>query len=617
MPVAPPKSPLPGPPAESGLPRLVGLAAGAILLPLAVLPALNGPLVLDDGPALALANQIAGPAGWIEAWRPGADPGETLRGRPLAAWSFGLQATLGLSSPLALRWGNVLLHAGAAWLLAGLVRRTLSRLRWETDPAAWAGALAALLWLVHPLALTAVVYIVQRAEVLAGLGMLAALAAFARGMDSTRPGPWLALSAALGVAAPLAKESAAGLPLLVALYDRCFVAGSWREAFRTRWGYYLALAAGWIPLAVLVAAGAGRGGTAGWDSPVGIGAYLLTQGEAVAGYLWHVVWPHPLTFDHGPVVAALPGALAPGLLVLAVLGMAAWGIRHGHPLGFAGGAFFLCLAPSSSFVPVASQTIAEHRMYLALAAPLAVLVAGALRRAPRGGILAAGVAALALAGISAAGHQMYRDEVTLWTQTAVRRPDNPRAHHNLGQAVFARGDPAAAEAHFRRAERLRPGDPDTRHNLALCALRLGRLDEARAILEENRTRAPNHAPTSLALGEVHGELGRRAVAAGRAAEAREHFVAAAALRPRDPRPRHNLGNVLLELDAVEAALAAWREALAADPVYTESRRALAFVLLRSGRAAEALPHLERLAREEPGRAEFRAALAEARQATGR
>jgi len=245
------------------------------------------------------------------------------------------------------------------------------------------------------------------------------------------------------------------------------------------------------------------------------------------------------------------------------------------------------------------------------------LVAGGLRRAPRGGALATGAAALALTGISAARHQSYRDEVTLWSETATRRPDNPRAHHNLGQAVFARGDPAAAEAHFRRAERLRPGDPDTRHNLALCALRLGRTEEARTLLEENRARAPDHTPSALALGEVRGELGRRALAAGRAAEAREHFTAAAALRPRDPRPRHNLGNVLLELDAVEAALAAWREALAIDPALGESRRALALVLLRTGRAAEALPHLERLAREEPGRADLRAALTEARQAAGR
>ena len=607
----------PGPPAGAGVPRLAWGVAAAILLPLAVLPALPGPLVLDDSPALALARQIAGPAGWTEAWRPGMDPGETLRGRPLAAWSFALQAAAGLTSPLALRLVNVLLHAAAAWLLAGLLRRTLSRLRWGTEQAAWAGGLAALIWMVHPLALAAVVYVVQRAEVLAGLGMLATLAAFARGMESARPGPWLALSAAAGLAAPLAKESAAGLPLLVALYDRCFVAGSWRAAFQARRGYYLTLAAGWIPLAALVAAGAGRGGTAGWDSPVGVGAYLLTQGEAVAGYLWHVVWPHPLVFDHGPVVATLPGALAPGLLVLALLTMSAWGAWRGHPLGFAGGAFLLCLAPSSSVVPVASQTIADHRMYLALAAPVAVLVVLALRRAPHAGALAAGAAALVLTGVSAARHGSYRDEVTLWTETAARRPDNPRAHHNLGQAVFARGDPAAAEAHFRRAERLRPGDPDTRHNLALCALRLGRAGEARALLEDNRTRVPDHAPTHLALGEVRGELGRQALAAGRPAEAREHFAAAAALRPRDPRPRHNLGNVLLELEAVEAALAAWREALAADPAFGESRRALAFVLLRTGRAAEALPHLERLAREEPGRADVRAALAEARQAAGR
>lgn len=617
MPSAPPPSPSARPTTGGTARRLVLGATGALLVALAVLPALPGPLVLDDLPALEFARQVAGPAGWGEAWRPGTDPGETLRGRPLAAWSFALQVAAGLSSPAALRLGNLFLHGAAAWLLAGVVQRTLVRLRFGPGPAATAAAWTGLLWLVHPLALTAVVYVVQRAEVLAGLGMLGALAAFARGVDGPRPGPWLALSAAASLAALLAKESAAGLPLLVALYDRCFVAGSWRGAWRARAGYYLALAAGWIPLGLLVAAGAGRGGTAGWDSTIGTGAYLVTQGEAVAGYLGHVLWPHPLTFDHGPVVATLPGALAPGLLVLVLLAASGWGVWRGHPFGFAGGAFFLCLAPSSSLVPVASQTIAEHRMYVALAAPLALLAALLVRRAPKQGWMVAGGALLALTAAAAVRHGSYRDEVTLWTETVARRPDNPRAHHNLGQAEFTRGNFAVAAEHFRQAERRRPGDPDTRHNLALCALRLGRAEEARAMLEENLRRAPAHQPTALALGEVRGELGRQALAAGRAAEAREHFTAAAALRPQDPRPRHNLGNVLLELDAVEAALAAWREALAADATFGESRRALAFVLLRTGRAAEALPHLERLAREEPGRADIRAALTETRQAVGR
>ena len=38
--------------------------------------------------------------------------------------------------------------------------------------------------------------------------------------------------------------------------------------------------------------------------------------------------------------------------------------------------FFLLLAPSSSFVPVASQTMAEHRMYLALAVPVGLFAIG-------------------------------------------------------------------------------------------------------------------------------------------------------------------------------------------------------------------------------------------------
>ena len=45
-------------------------------------------------------------------------------------------------------------------------------------------------------------------------------------------------------------------------------------------------------------------------------------------------------------------------------------------LGFAGVAFFAILAPSSSVVPVATQTMAEHRMYLPLAVVLALGIPG-------------------------------------------------------------------------------------------------------------------------------------------------------------------------------------------------------------------------------------------------
>ena len=154
------------------------LLVAAVLLALvagAVGPALGGPLVLDDEPALALARDIAARGAWSEVWRAGADPGETLRGRPLSAWSFALQAAAGLDSPPALRAGNVLLHGLTALLLALIVRRTLIRLSHPPDRARTTAILAAGAWLLHPLSLSAVVYVVQRTEVLAALIAMAAI----------------------------------------------------------------------------------------------------------------------------------------------------------------------------------------------------------------------------------------------------------------------------------------------------------------------------------------------------------------------------------------------------------------------------------------------------------
>src|SRR4029078_5207187 len=69
----------------------------------------------------------------------------------------------------------------------------------------------------------------------------------------------------------------------------------------------------------------------------------------------------------------------PGGVLLGLLGLTGWALVRKPALGFLGAWFFAILAPSSSFVPVATQTMAEHRMYLSLAA-LCVVVAIGLHR---------------------------------------------------------------------------------------------------------------------------------------------------------------------------------------------------------------------------------------------
>jgi hypothetical protein len=92
------------------------------------------------------------------------------------------------------------------------------------------------------------------------------------------------------------------------------------------------------------------------------------------------VWPHPLNLDYGEDLAVHPiGGWWCGLFLVALAAATALAIYRRSALGFLGAWFFAILAPSSSVVPLLTQTIAEHRMYLPLAA-LAVLAVAAVQR---------------------------------------------------------------------------------------------------------------------------------------------------------------------------------------------------------------------------------------------
>ncbi len=124
----------------------------------------------------------------------------------------------------------------------------------------------ALLWTLHPLQTEAVTYIIQRTESLMGLFFLLTFYCFSRAASSPRPWPWRVLTVLACLGGVGAKEVGTTAPLLVFLYDRTFVAGTFREAWRRRRWRHLSLAATWVPLALLVAStGWNRGGAAGFN----------------------------------------------------------------------------------------------------------------------------------------------------------------------------------------------------------------------------------------------------------------------------------------------------------------------------------------------------------------
>ena len=192
----------------------------------------------------------------------------------------------------------------------------------------------ALLWVVHPLQTECVTYVIQRAESLMGLFYLLTLYCFVRGAESRRQasgvrhqvsearnqekefktqnqeaalplssgltpdasrlpvrrsfseGGWYSASILCCLLGMASKEVMVSAPLMVLLYDRTFVAGSFRAAWQKRRKLYLGLAGTWLLLGYLVATAGNRGGSAGFgDGHLPRRTYALTQFRAIDHYL--------------------------------------------------------------------------------------------------------------------------------------------------------------------------------------------------------------------------------------------------------------------------------------------------------------------------------------------
>ncbi len=555
-----------------------------------------GAFVYDDRPAIVdnpTIRHLWPPAPWLTG---SPERGLPVDGRPLMSLSLALNYAWGGLSVRGYHAFNFVIHVLAGLTLFGLVRRTLDRPALQTRFHANATAIAlavATLWTVHPLQTEAVTYVVQRAESMMALCYLATLYCFVRSMESTAAWRWQTCAVGACLAGMACKEVMVSAPLLVLLYDRTFGAGTFREAWRRRQWLYVGLAATWIPLAGLVARAGSRGGTAGFETPVTWSAYALTQVEAGVRYLGLSFWPHPLVFDYGVALAngpaeVLPAALVLGLLVAATT-VGAW--RRGAA-GFAGVFFLAVLAPTSSIVPIATETMAEHRMYLPLAGVLALLVTGVYSLLGRRSPLVVMALAAGWAALTVRRNETYRSAAALWADTVVKCPDNARAHFNLGELLLETGDTAGAIREDREAVRLKPNFASAHNNLADALFQAGDL-----------AGAMQHAGAAVrinpALAEGHVNLGNVFFRTGRMTEALAQYQQAVRLKPDDATMHRNLGSALSGLNRLADATREYERALQLEPGVAVTHFFLGNTLARMGHVAEASAHYEEALRLRP------------------
>ncbi len=549
----------------------------------------SGPFIFDDVQSIVENPTIH--ALW-PPWAPLAAPGRsgiTAGGRPVVNYTLAINYALSGFEVESYHLLNLALHLAAALTLFGILRRTfeqpLLRARFGSSAIPLATA-ATLLWALHPLQTESVTYVIQRAESLAGLFYFLTLYAFLRATVSPRPAVWSGLSilaCALGVGA---KEIVVTAPVMVLLYDRTFVAGTFLEALRRRRFYYLGLTCSWLLLAYLMSTTANRGNTMGFGMGVSGWNYFLTENRVIVHYLRLVFWPHPLCLDDYGLkpITSLRVVLLPFLLLTTLAFVTAWLVIRKTAAGVAGAWFFLILAPSSSFVPIA-DVLFEHRMYEPLAGLVALFVAAVYTWLGRRGFFVFGAIAGVFLALTFLRNEDYQTEKAIWTQTVAQIPNSARALNNLGNAFFHEGNFAPARFYYETALRADPRYLEANNNLAVVLAQTGHRREAVAQFRKTLTLAPFY---PNALNNLAGLL----MEEGRTEEALDDYARAASVSPYDASSRGNLARLLLQRGRREEAYTEFAAMLRVDPDNPEAHYHLGLLLAEDGRLADGIAHFQ-------------------------
>lgn len=433
--------------------------------------------------------------------------------RPITLLSFAINhAVTGLDAR-AYRAVNLILHALTCVAIYRLVMLLFGRF-W---PAMVAGAVFA----VHPIHVEAVVPIVGRSELLAGLGVVVALLLYVgdAARDAHRITWRYAVVLLLTWATMLCKESAIVLIGMVVVFDvwrRWCVPADKRRG--TWFGYLAGRCTGryvGMLLAVVVvlwmrqyAVGAAFSGGTRFslvDNPLvdePWSARLLTGLVLLGKYAHLLIAGHPLCCDYSynaiPLARSLTWPSAGGLICLvALVACVLVSLRRQREAALAIAWFLVSYAPAANVLVLIGTLFAERLAYLpsmSVAIAWGLVLPGGVgllwRRGPRRirGIAVALVAAAA-AGLVAYGaltvrrNRVWRDHEPLFRDALAKQPESARSQFNMGAWYVSHGDLENGIAHLRRAVDIGGDYFLARTRLASCYLRLSRWQEAADLLE--------------------------------------------------------------------------------------------------------------------------------------
>lgn len=468
------------------------LILGFVLTTVIYWPGLSGTFFFDDNPNIVENKGVQPPNASLPSLINAAlsSPSSEFK-RPLSSLTFAANYLLTGLDPYWMKLTNLVIHLLNGWLLF-LLARTLIDVTQKPPAidAQRAGAVAALIacsWMLLPINLTGVLYVVQRMESLANLFVLMGLIGYMAGRKRTLArvdGPstsqfrsdWgglgicaasIALFTLIGL---LAKETAVMLPLYALLIEwilfgfRKRPAAPSQNTYSRDWCLISLYAIGLlIPIIVGLAwllPGLLR--PESWSTRnFTLVTRLLSEARIVVDYIVWTLLPTPnaLSFYHDNFVVSTelwhPWTTFPCILVLAALAVSVPMLRRRWPLASLGIALFLgAHLLTATILPL--ELVYEHRNYFAsfglLLAVIPALTKGIPRQASQTSqsfVIARSTALVMLTLLwafeTAITAIAWGSPLGLAETLASRVPDSPRAEYELGRTyiIYSHYDPSS------------------------------------------------------------------------------------------------------------------------------------------------------------------------------
>jgi tetratricopeptide (TPR) repeat protein len=292
-------------------------------------------------------------------------------------------------------------------------------------------------------------------------------------------------------------------------------------------------------------------------------------------YVYTLAWPFDLS-----AMYVLPLGGGKFLYVLAAAAAAGAGLllkycRGNKALIFGAGFYAVMLLPVLQFLPFGPVLSADRYTYLSSLGLFICACAAGGRLWARAGAwqrktLVALVVLVALTFTLAARLRcaVWKDSVTLWSDTLSKQPSAGPALVGLCAAYLLEGTPEQAGACLTEAIRRYPEKDDNYCNLGLLLAKKGDLAAAKKYFERTLELNGRHAMALFSLGNI-------AYMGGDAARAERLYLRSLHCGGAFAPALRNLGKIAAGRKDKAAALAYYRQAVAADPADAQTRETAA------------------------------------------